>query len=49
MYRYIVVSFGEGYEATQKEAQKQLWKNTEGALGTTEVTGRLDKKFGLFF
>lgn len=49
MYRYIVVSFGEGYEATQNRERKQLWQTTESALGTTEVTARLDRKFGLFF
>ncbi len=49
MYRYIVASFGENYEATQKKEQKLLWKNTEAALETAEVTDRLEKKFGLFF
>ncbi len=49
MYRYIVVSFGEGFEAAQKAEQKQLWKCTEESLGTGEVTCRLDRKFGLFF
>lgn len=49
MYRYIVVSFGENYEVTQKKEKKDLWNNTIDALGTNEVTARLDKKFGLFF
>lgn len=49
MYRYLVVSFGEGYQAAQKKEQKQLWEATEFSLGTTEVTNRLEKKFGLFF
>lgn len=49
MYRYIVVSFGEGFEATQNEEQRLLWKTTVNSLGTTEVISRLDKKFGLFF
>lgn len=49
MYRYIVVSFGEGYEAAQREEWKQIWKETEQMLGTAEVTGRLDRKFNLFF
>jgi len=49
MYRYIVVSFGENYEATQKKEQKILWNSTVTALGTAEVEKRLDRKFGLFF
>lgn len=49
MYRYIVVSFGENYEATQKKEQKTLWNITVTALGTAEVEKRLDRKFGLFF
>lgn len=49
MYRYMVVSFGENYEAAQQAEQRQLWQNTETALGTVEVTKRLDRKFGLFF
>lgn len=49
MYRYLVVSFGENYETTQQEDKKQLWKHTVETLGTTEVTARLDRKFGLFF
>ena len=49
LYRYIVVSYGESYETTRKKEQKQLWDTTEAALGTAEVTKRLDRKFGLFF
>lgn len=49
MYRYMVVSFGENFETAPKDEQKQLWKTTETSLGTDEVTGRLDRKFGLFF
>lgn len=49
MYRYIVVSFGENFEVTQKKEQKNLWNVTETMLGTKEVTDRLDRKFGLFF
>ncbi len=49
MYRYIVVSFGENFECTQKAEKKELWKATETALGTPEVTERLQKKFALFF
>jgi len=49
MYRYIVVSFGENYETTQKKEQKNLWNTTVTALGTAEVEKRLDRKFGLFF
>ncbi|MBP3569894.1 MAG: hypothetical protein J6K04_12105 [Lachnospiraceae bacterium] len=49
MYRYIVVSFGESYECTQKEERRQLWVATERALGTTELIERLQKKFALFF
>lgn len=49
LYRYMVVSFGEGYEATQKAEKKQLWTQTEQNLGTREVTDRLDRKFDMFF
>ena len=49
MYRYMVVSFGENYEATQNVEQKQIWETAEETLGTAEVTGRINKKFGLFF
>ena len=49
MYRYIVVSFGEAYETTQKNEQKLLWQTTENSLETKEVTNRLDRKFGMFF
>ena len=49
MYRYIVVSFGESYETAQQTEKKQIWKATEEALETAEVTERLQKKFGLFF
>lgn len=49
MYRYIVVSFGENYEASQKADKKKLWDATVNALDTAAVVGRLDKKFGLFF
>lgn len=49
MYRYIVVSFGETYESTQSEEQKQIWLATEEKLETAEVAKRLEKKFGLFF
>lgn len=49
MYRYIIVSFGESYEATQKAEQKKIWKMAEDELGTAEVTTRLDRKFGMFF
>jgi len=49
MYRYMVVSFGEAYEVTQKNEPKQLWQITETSLGTKDITGRLDRKFGMFF
>ncbi|MBR6642816.1 MAG: hypothetical protein IKL28_04045 [Lachnospiraceae bacterium] len=49
MYRYIVASFGEEYETTQNAERKQSWSVTVEALGTAEVTGRLDRKFGMFF
>ena len=49
LYRYMVVSFGESYEASQKAEKKQLWTKTEQSLGTKEVTTRLDRKFGMFF
>ena len=49
MYRYIVVSFGENYEATQKAECKFTYELTEERLGTTEVANRLKEKFNLFF
>ena len=49
MYRYMVVSFGENYEASQKQECKFTYDITEEKLGTHEVTGRLKDKFGLFF
>ncbi len=49
MYRFIVVSFGENYEAAQKPEQKYVFDTTETALGTVEVIERLKGKFGLFF
>lgn len=49
MYRYMVVSFGETYECSQQEFQKQIWMETEEALATNEVKKRLDYKFGMFF
>ncbi len=49
MYRYMVVSFGENYEASQKQECKFTYDLTEEKLGTHEVTGRLKDKFGLFF
>jgi hypothetical protein len=49
MYRYMVVSFGENYEATQKPECKFTYGLTEEKLETLEVTERLREKFGLFF
>lgn len=49
MYRYIVVSFGEGYETSQDIYRKIAFDVTEEALGTQEVKARLKEKFGLFF
>lgn len=49
MYRYMVVSFGEIYEGSQMELQKNLWVTTEEALGTEEVKKRLNHKFEMFF
>lgn len=49
MYRYMVASFGETYEATQNERKKNIFITTESSLGTIEVTTRLDRKFKLFF
>lgn len=48
IYRYLTVSFGEGYETTEKEGVRTLWQTTEAALETTEVTNRLDRKFRMF-
>ncbi len=49
LYRYLVVSFGEGYEASQKKEQEFLYAETENAVGMSAVTERLQKKFVLFF
>ncbi len=49
MYRYMVVSFGENYEASQKKECKFTYELTEEKAGTLEVTERLREKFGLFF
>ena len=49
IFRYIVISFGEAYEASQKKDQKEMFTITEKALGTAEVIERLHKKFGMFF
>lgn len=49
MYRYVVVSFGEAYESTQKEELRKIWEKTEVSLGTADVKERLQKKFELFF
>lgn len=49
VYRYIVVSFGENYEASQKQECKFTYDFTEEKLGTLEVADRLREKFGLFF
>lgn len=49
MYRYMVVSFGEGYEASQKEEHRYAFTVSENALETAEVMERLKEKFGLFF
>lgn len=49
MYRYMVVSFGENYEASQKQECKFTYDLTEEKLETLEVADRLREKFGLFF
>lgn len=49
LYRYLVVSFGEGFETSQQEKRMELWKKTEQKLGTVKVTERLQRKFSLFF
>ena len=48
MYRYMVVSFGEGYEASQDFDRKLVFEVTEDALDTEEVKNRLKEKFGCF-
>lgn len=48
MYRYMVISFGENYEASQKQECKFTYDFTEEKLGTAEVADRLREKFGLF-
>ena len=49
MYRYMVVSFGEVYEASQDFDRKLAFEVTEDALETEEVKNRLKEKFGCFF
>ncbi len=49
MYRFLIVSFGETYEATQKAEQKQVFAMVQAALGTIDVINRLKEKFELFF
>ena len=49
MYRYIVVSFGENYETSQKQECKFIYDLVAERLETTEVEDRLKEKFGLFF
>ncbi len=49
MYRYMIVAFGESFEATQRAELKQIWQQTEKRLETLAVTERLQKKFDLFF
>lgn len=49
MYRYIIVSFGENYEASQKKECKSLYNLTAEQVGTAEVITRLKEKFSLFF
>ena len=49
MYRYMVVSFGENYEASQKQECKFTYDLTAEKLGTLEVEDRLKEKFRLFF
>lgn len=49
MYRYMVISFGENFEASQKKDCKWLYDFTKEKLETPEVEGRLKEKFGLFF
>lgn len=49
LYRYLVVSFGEGFEASQHSKHAVLWEKTEQKLGTAPVAERLKKKFDLFF
>lgn len=48
MYRFLIVSFGEAYETTQKPERKYVYDTTVSALKTFEVTGRLKEKFRLF-
>ena len=49
MYRYMVVSFGEVYEASQDFDRKLVFEVTEDALETEEVKNRLKGKFDCFF
>ena len=49
MYRYMMVSFGENYEASQKQECRSIYYITAEQLGTVEVINRLKEKFCLFF
>ena len=49
MYRYMLVSFGEAYEASQNFERKLVYEVTEDAFETDEVKSRLKEKFGCFF
>lgn len=49
MYRYMVVSFGENFEATQIPECKFTYELAEEKLETLEVANRLKEKFNLFF
>ena len=49
MYRYVLVSFGENYEASQRQEYKSIYNFTEEQLDLLEVKNRLKEKFSLFF
>lgn len=49
LYRFLLVSFGENYEAAQNPEQKSVFDTVQAALGTGEVIRRLKEKFSLFF
>ncbi len=48
LYRYLITSFGEAYEAGTKES-RMLWAQVEEETGMAKVVARLREKFDLFF
>lgn len=47
-YRYLMVSFGSGYQTEQRE-ERELWKVTEQKTEVKETAERLKEKFQFYF